>query len=114
MSDRPTDLEEVPLTNWFDSESDFPEISSVNTTPNQGVKLRVPPLLTPTMIGPWKTRIAVQWIQPKLRAIQREVPLEEMGPHTRGDLLDTPNHRVYSPSKQVPVTFVVPPWLGHG
>jgi len=43
-----------------------------------------------------------------------KVPLEEMGPHTRGDLLDTPNHRVYSPSKQVPVTFVVPPWLGHG
>jgi len=31
MSD--TELEEVPLINWFDSESDFPKISSVNTTP---------------------------------------------------------------------------------
>jgi len=30
MSDN--DQEEVPLTNWFDSESDFSEISSVNTT----------------------------------------------------------------------------------
>jgi len=26
-----SDLEEVFLTNWFDSESDFPEISSVNS-----------------------------------------------------------------------------------
>jgi len=37
MSD--IDLEEVPPTNCFDSESDFPEISSVNTTPHQGVNV---------------------------------------------------------------------------
>jgi len=37
-----TDLEEVPLTNWFDSESDFPEISSVNSTPNPGVNVISP------------------------------------------------------------------------
>jgi len=40
MSD--TDLKEVPLTNWFDSESDLPEISSVNSTPNPGVNLILP------------------------------------------------------------------------
>jgi len=40
MSD--TDLEEIPLTNWFDSESDFPEISSVNSTPNWGVNMISP------------------------------------------------------------------------
>jgi len=27
-----SDQEEVPLTNWFDLESEFPEISSVNST----------------------------------------------------------------------------------
>jgi len=40
MSD--ADLEEVPLTNWFDSESDFPEISSVNSTPHLGVNVISP------------------------------------------------------------------------
>jgi len=37
MSNR--DLEEVPLTNWFDSESDLPEISSVNSTLELGVNV---------------------------------------------------------------------------
>jgi len=40
MSDN--DLEEVPLANWFDSESDFPEISSVNSTPHLGVIVSSP------------------------------------------------------------------------
>jgi len=40
MSD--IDLDEVPLTNWFDSESDFPEISSVNFTLNPGVNVIFP------------------------------------------------------------------------
>jgi len=35
MSD--SELEDVPVVNWFDSESDFPEISSVNTPPHLGV-----------------------------------------------------------------------------
>jgi len=34
-----SDLEEMPLTNWFDSESDFPEISSVNSTLELGVNV---------------------------------------------------------------------------
>jgi len=37
-----TDLYEVPLTNWFDSESDFPEISSVNSIQNPGVNVISP------------------------------------------------------------------------
>jgi len=37
-----SDLEEVPFTNWFDSESDFPEISSVNFTLKLGVKVSPP------------------------------------------------------------------------
>jgi len=36
------DQEEVPLTNWFDSESDFPEISSVNSTLELGVIVSSP------------------------------------------------------------------------
>jgi len=35
MSD--SDLEEVPLTNWFDSKSNLPKISSVSSTPELGV-----------------------------------------------------------------------------
>jgi len=37
MSD--IDQEEEPLTNWFDSEFNFPEISSVNSTPELGVNV---------------------------------------------------------------------------
>jgi len=40
MSD--TDLKEGPLTNWFDSKSDFIEISLVNSTPNPGVNVISP------------------------------------------------------------------------
>jgi len=40
MSD--SDLEEVSLTNWFDSESNFPEISSVNSTRELGVIVSSP------------------------------------------------------------------------
>jgi len=40
MSD--TDSEEVPLTNWLDSESHFPEISSVISTINAGVNVISP------------------------------------------------------------------------
>jgi len=42
LSNRIIDLEEVPLTNWFDSESDFPEISSVNSTLELGVNVSSP------------------------------------------------------------------------
>jgi len=38
MSD--SDLEEVPLTNWFDSKSDLPGISSVDSTLELGVNVR--------------------------------------------------------------------------
>jgi len=37
-----SDLEEVPLTNWFDSESDCPEISLVNSTLELGVNVSSP------------------------------------------------------------------------
>jgi len=37
-----SDQEDVPLANWFDSESDFPEISSVNSTLELGVIVSSP------------------------------------------------------------------------
>jgi len=40
MSD--TDSEEIPHTSWLDSESEFPEISSVNSAINQGVNVIYP------------------------------------------------------------------------
>jgi len=40
MSD--SDLKEVPLTNWFKSESNFPEIYSVNSTLELGVNVSSP------------------------------------------------------------------------
>jgi len=44
MSD--SELEDVPITNWFDSESNFPEMSSVNTTPHLGVSVSLPSVKT--------------------------------------------------------------------
>jgi len=37
-----SDLEEVPLTNWLDSESDFPETSSMNSTLELGITVSSP------------------------------------------------------------------------
>jgi len=112
MSD--TDLKEVPLTNWFDSESDYPEMSSLNTTPYQGLNVSPPPVDTHHDWALVNENSSAMDSAPNKGNSAGIVPLEEMGPHTRGDLLDTPNHRVYSPSKQVPINFFVPPWLGHG
>jgi len=33
------DLEGAPFNEWFDSEADLPDISSVNTTPYMGVNV---------------------------------------------------------------------------
>jgi len=45
MSD--DDLERAPFNEWFDSEADFPDISSVNTTPYMGVNVSSPSVNTP-------------------------------------------------------------------
>jgi len=37
MSD--SEFEEMPIGNWFDSESDLPEVSTINSTPNLGVNV---------------------------------------------------------------------------
>jgi len=67
------DLEEVPHTGWFDSESDLPGISSVDSTLELGVIVSSPQL-TPYMFGPLESRIAVQWVQPPIRVIQWVTP----------------------------------------
>jgi len=45
MSD--SELEDVPVVNWFDSESDFPEMSPVNITPHQGINVGQTTVNTP-------------------------------------------------------------------
>jgi len=45
MSD--DDLEGAPFNEWFDSEADFPDISSVNTAPYMGVNVSSPSVHTP-------------------------------------------------------------------
>jgi len=70
MSD--SDLEEVPLTNWFDSESNFPEIrsqSSVNSTIELGINVSSPSAI-PLMFRPLGPRIAIQQVQAPIRGIQ--------------------------------------------
>jgi len=62
MSD--SDLEELPHTGWFDSESDLPGISSVDSTLELGVIVSSP-LPTKYMLGPWISRIAMQWASPQ-------------------------------------------------
>jgi len=86
------DQEEVPLTNWFDSESDFPEISSVNTTPRPGVN--VSPLFVNTHHD-WALEnedSSTMHSATNKGNSAGNVPLDEIRPHTRGDLLDTPAH----------------------
>jgi len=68
MSD--SDLEEVLLTNWFDSESEFREISSVNSTTHLGVNVSSP-LPTHTMIRPLGPRITIQQVKHPIGAIQQ-------------------------------------------
>jgi len=61
MSD--DDFDGAPFNEWFDSEADFPVISSVNTTPCLGVNER-PHSANTSQAWAQETRIAVQWIQP--------------------------------------------------
>jgi len=67
------DLEGAPFNEWFESEADFPDFSSVHPTPHMGVNLS--PFSANTQHD-WAQENediykAVQWIQPPIRAIQR-------------------------------------------
>jgi len=112
MSD--DDLEGAPFNVWFDSEVDFPNISSVSTIPYMGVNVSSP-LPTHPKMGPRKTRIAVQWIRsaPNKSNLKGHVPLEEKGPNKGDDLLDSPIHTP-PPSKSPSPFSCHVPWLGHG
>jgi len=101
MSD--SDLEEVPLTNWFDSESDFPEISSVNSTLELSVNVSSPSA-NPVHVQALGTKdSSATGSAPNKGNPVGHTPLEES---CKGvNLLDTPNHT--PPPKQVPVTFFV-------
>jgi len=107
-----TDLEEVPLTNWFDSVSDFPEISSVNSTPNPGVNV-----ISPSGNIHHKQTLGIEDSNATGSASNTDNPvgyvlLEETGSDEGLKILKAP--KPYSPSKQATITFFVSPWLGHG
>jgi len=95
MSDN--DKEDAPLTNWFDSESDFPKISSVNTTLRLGVN-----------VSPHFVKTHHDWaLENEDSSAMDSAPnkgnsagsltycwkrLDQIQHYTRGDLLDTPTH----------------------
>jgi len=90
MSDN--DQEDAPLTNWFDSESDFPEMSSVNTTPHLGVNVSPPSVNNPHDWALENEDNSAMDSAPNKGNSAGKVLLEEAGPNKRGDLLDTPIH----------------------
>jgi len=58
-------IKDVPVVNWFDSNSDLPGMSSVNTTPYLGVNVGQIPVNRPQS---WAQgdRLAMQQIQPPI------------------------------------------------
>jgi len=110
MSD--TDLEEVPLTNWFNSESDLPEISSVNSTPNPGVNV-----IFPSANIPHEQALGIEDSNTTGSASSTGNPvghvlLEEMGSDEEGNLLNAPTHT--PPPSKLSSPFrvtVVGPWV---
>jgi len=114
MSD--TDLEEIPLANWLDSESDFPEISSVNSTPNSGVNV-----ISPSADIHLQQALGIEDSNSTGAASNKGNPvghvlLEETGSDKGVNLLETPIHtppQSKSPSSlscHHPV-FRVGPWV---
>jgi len=85
MSDH--DLKEVPFNNWYDSKSEFPEMLSVNTTPNHGVNVTSPSVDTHHDWAPENEDSSAMDSAPNMGNSAGNVPLEEMGPHKGGDLI---------------------------
>jgi len=100
MSDR--DQEEVPLTNWFDSESNLPEISSVNSTPELGLNVRSPSANTIHVRAVEVEDSSAMGSAPNKGNPVGHAPLEETGPYKGVNLLDTPNHTPLRSKSQLP------------
>jgi len=88
MSD--IELKDVPIINWFDSESYLPEISSINSTPHLGLN-----------VGQTSVNTLHNWAlgvddsnaadsAPIWGTLAGNALLKETGPNTRGCLLGTP------------------------
>jgi len=106
MSD--SDLEEVTLTNWFDSESNLPEISSVNYTPELGVNVSSPSAkpIQDQALGT-EDSSAMSSAPNKGNPIGH-APLEETDSYKGVNMLDTPNHT--PPRSKSPSPFSCTGW----
>jgi len=88
MSD--SELEDLPVINWFDSESDFPEMSSVNTTPHLGVNVGLTPVNTCHSWALGDKDSDATDSTPNTGTLAAYALLEETGTTTGGYLLRTP------------------------
>jgi len=107
------DLEGAPFNEWFDLEADLLYIKSVSTIPYLVVIVSSP------SANPQNVRFlefedsrAMNSTPNKGNSVGN-APLEEKGPDKGNNLLDS-QISPYFTSKEVPFTFFVPPWLGHG
>jgi len=89
MSD--SELEDVPVVNWFDSQSDFPEMSSVNTTPHLSVNVGQTPVNMPHTCAVGDEDSDAADSVPNTGTLAGNALLEGTGPHTIF-LLDTLTH----------------------
>jgi len=110
MSD--DDLNRAPFNEWFDSEADFPDISSVNTTPYMGVNVSSLSAYTHYDRAQENEDSSAIDSAPKRVNPADNVPFEEEGPHKEDDLLDS---SIHTPLKASPCHLfrvtVVGPWV---
>jgi len=89
MSD--SELEEVPLANWFDSESNLPEIS-VNSTPELGVNVSSPSANPIHVQALGTENSSAMGSAPNNGKPVGHAPLEETESYKAVNLIDTPIH----------------------
>jgi len=107
-----SDIEELPNTGWFDSESELPGISSVDSTLELEVNMNCPSanLTLPRALETGDSNTTGP--APNTSIPVGYVPLGGNEPIKGDSFFRYPNP--YSPSKQVSVTCSVSLWVVHG
>jgi len=107
-----SDLEDVPHTGWFDSESDFPEISSLDSTLELRVNVSYPSANPIHVRAPRiEDSSAVGSVRNKGSPVGHAA-LEETESYKGVNLINTPIHT--PPQSKSQFTFFVSPWVSEG
>jgi len=87
MSD--SELQEMPVINWFDSETDLPDISTINLTPNLGVNVGEISVTTQNTMAVGIEDDSVAGLVSNRDNQADDALFGEAGPDTRGEFLTT-------------------------